>query len=166
MPSSSPVAAEERRRALRIVVRSRGSTVPFHPRTVEGLGATGTAVGLHDRSIEVVGVARLELATPWSRTKCSTSLSYTPTQEQLWLPQLDLNQRPPGELPGALSLSYAGITTSEYLSSHILLFSHCKKIVSMYSIPYRKLRLISTPRLHALPRFHLVPINLIISQET
>lgn len=33
---------------------------------------------------------------------------------------------------------------------------------AMYSIPNRKLRLISTPRLHTLPRFHLVPINLVI----
>ena len=29
-----------------------------------------------------------------------------------------------------------------------------------------EIRLISTPRLHALLHFHLVPINLIISQET
>jgi len=30
----------------------------------------------------------------------------------------------------------------------------------------QELRLISTPRLHALLRFHLVPINLIIFEET
>ena len=36
----------------------------------------------------------------------------------------------------------------------------------MCSVPYGKLRPISTPQLHALLRFHLVPINQIISLGT
>ncbi len=38
--------------------------------------------------------------------------------------------------------------------------------VSMYNVPYRKLRPISTPQLNTLLYLHLVPINLIISQGT
>lgn len=43
--------------------------------------------------------------------------------------------------------------------------THNKLYSSCTTFPMGK-RLISTPRLHTLLRFHLVPINLIISQET
>ncbi len=39
-------------------------------------------------------------------------------------------------------------------------------LLAMYNVPYRKLRPISTPRLNALQRLHLVPINQIISLGT
>ena len=61
-----------------------------------------------------------------------------------------------------------------YVSSHITQ-TNCRVHVFLYGIvreqsrvqySLQELRPISTPQLHALLRFHLVPINLIISQGT
>ena len=53
---------------------------------------------------------------------------------------------------------------TQLVTSHFFTSKLCTAV--MYSVPYKNVRPISTPRLNALLRVHLVPINLIISQGT
>ena len=53
---------------------------------------------------QLVGMARFELATPSSRTRCAARLRYIPNinRNKLWSEWRDSNSRPPGPKPGAL----------------------------------------------------------------